>query len=555
MKASFARVAVLTSRTPGPVQPETTLEKLARNPLKFLLLAVLVALAWFACDHYREKPPFELSFWFWHAPFALTPRETKTLQDLEVKQIFVRAGTFSSDGTNVVLVLPQLYGKGSDAFDVHLVFNADSGVIRHFEEFDLPTLTEQISERIVRQVRAAKDKRVKVIGVQLDFDCPTRLLPHYAELIHRMKPKLEKGWRDLTRRNQKPDRPHLQISVTGLMSWLGSRGLRALSKEVDFIVPQAYEGITGRTVNTMRPVADLETFKNDIHKADDLACRYYVGLPAYGHAFLFDDKGQLVGTYRNLRPQDALRHLSFQFQDACPANRLGEPAASNAEATGEEILRLKAVRPAPDGRGAGYTLAYTIPSPQLVIQALQSAREEQSDRCRGAILYRFPEEDDSLTVPMESLVKAIRGQETGPDLKITVDTEMNSFGVIEKNAADTPIDVFLMVQNTGDEATFVSPDAVTLEITLDVPGVQDVRLRDFDRVSYGPDEERPDRASVIRLQKGALAPGEKARVGPIRLLTSNPKHITIAWKARASNGLDVVSGVAQDLALKPKDKN
>lgn len=511
-----------------------------RVTLRLVVLIVLAVTAgWFLRNETQTgpKPKFDVSFWFWHSPYTLREEEVADLRKVGVERIFVRAGTFTSDGEHVMLMLPQSYGRGLGLLKTHLVFNFDSGVVRHFGKYDLATMAREVAPRVLAQLAAARKQGVVVEGVQFDLDCPTRLLPRYAELVHLIRQR----FRD-------EHEAGLQVSTTGLMSWLGTPGLQALCKELDFHVPQAYEGVTGRNVDDLRPVSDLGALRAKAKLADDLPCSVYWGLPAYGHAFLFDETGRLENIYRGMTPSDALRHPAFRFVGAQPLAQNEQPAKSTNEWVGEQSLLLRAVRPSPDGRGKGYTLAYTIPSPELIQRHLRAARELQSPNCLGAIVYRYPEEADSMTIPLPTILRTMTGNNSPPpNLRIAVETSANSYEAIEGQAKEVPKDLFMSVENTGGSGTFVSPDAVMLNCTVDAPGVADIATREFDEVVFASPRSS---ATSFSLTKGFLAAGAKVHIGPIRLLTSRAKRIRIDWKVRTSNGFGSVSGSVV-LALDP----
>jgi len=504
------------------------------NSIRLLIAGLLLAIAGFAaiksCST-GPKPPFELAVWYWHSPYTVSSDESKLLSDVGIQKVFVRAGTFTSDGENVVLKIPQSY-KTKAKQDLHLVFNFDSGVIRHFEHYNLEKMSSQVAVRIDKQVDEAVKAGERVQGIQLDFDVPTRLLTRYGQLVHKIRSKLTAS--------------KLKFSSTGLMSWLGTSGIRDLSAELDFIVPQAYEGETGRTIETMRPVSDPDYFRRTIGKAGSLRCPFYIGIPAYGHGFLFDEQGKLASIYQNLGPAEALRHPSFKFISASPVDRLGKPAKSATDSVGEEIIKFRAVRPAPDGRGMGYYLAYTIPAADLLTRWIAAAREAQTSNCLGAVIYRCPEPESTLTLPYQLFASAIRGVKEKPELKVSLDTVRDNFDLIESSAPNrqAPKDIFLKVQNIGKAPTFISPDAVEIEIQLDTPGVESVRLRDFESVRYvSQDKQVPNRqASGLILSKGYLAPGESAYVGPIRLLTGQANITAVKWTARDGDGFQFSKG-------------
>ncbi|MBS1726834.1 MAG: DUF3142 domain-containing protein [Armatimonadetes bacterium] len=499
-----------------------------------VLAVLLVGGLWLHFRRHRHPTtPLKTAYWYWQTPYSLSEQDAADLKKLDVKQIFVRAGTFSSDGQNLVLIIPQSYSQGSNRLPIHLVFNADAGVIHHFEDYDLSRITNQISTRIAAQVEAARKVGDKVIGVQLDFDIPTRLLPKYADLVRGIRQSnplfaRQKGF---------------FFSLTGLLSWLGTGGVERLSSEVDFMIPQAYEGEVGLTPDKARPLFDPDDLRRRLPKAERLNCPYWIGIPAYGRAFLYDEAGHLRNSYRGLEAQDALRHPSFKLVEAYASDPTGKPATGPSNWVGEEILKFKAVRPALNGEGLGYTLVYNVPSPDVTAKALQIVDEERGDGCQGVVIYRMPEPGSSFTVPLDSIVKTFSKQEVIPKLSVKVSSSQDALETVESSRKDIPVDVYLEAENVGTGSSFIAPDAVDIRLQFDKSGFGDIRLRDFDSVSYafGRDEKSeveapPNRANILHIRKGFMFPGQKLYCGPIRLLNSGQVRVTIRSRIRCQSG-------------------
>jgi len=502
----------------------------------FVLTVAVVA--WMG--HAAKPSNIQLSYWYWHSPFELDDKLAGDLREMGVRQLFVRAGTWSTDGKNIVLVAPQSYGQGVGAFPVHLVFNGDSGVVRHFEDLDNKRTARQVADRIVARVALAQKAGCQVVGVQLDIDCPTRLLPKYAEFV-----RLVRAADPLLARPK-----GLQFSATGLASWLASRDIEALARQLDFLVPQAYEGETGMTVDEVQPVYDPATLRWCLARAASLPCPYWIGVPAYGHAFLFDDKGKMQGTFRDFEAQDALRHPLFKLERAYTVGRGGVRALSAADSVGEEFARFVAVRPAPDGRGMGYRLVYTLPSIDQLSQAYNMVAQEHGGGCQGAIVYRVPAAGSSFTVPMETQLAWRRRERPQFSVTATVRSRADELEAVDSGEPGAPLDLWIDVTAGGTSATFVAPDALVLDLTVDKPGFGDVRLRDFDGAEFLLDGETtsPSRADTVRFSKGWMFPGQSLKIGPIRLLSRGPLKAKLAWKARLPFGLQTTSGT-QPVAL------
>lgn len=475
----------------------------------------------------RQKPLAtpEISFWFWQTPYTLTLQDREDLKRIGVRKMFVRAGTFTTDGKSVVLRFPQKYGPGANALPVHLVFNFDGGVVRHFEKFELDAMAEDVARRIKIQWESARAAGLKVEGYQLDFDSPTRLLPRYAQLLKRIRGKL----------------PKTTVSATGLMSWLGTPQLRVLSRELDFLVPQAYEGETGLTVDKMRPISDPEYLKRALPEAESLACPYYVGLPTYGRALQYDDRGRLTGPYRGLSAGDAARHPAFKIERAFPTDRLGQPA-NEGNTTGEELLFLKAIKASSTGEGLGYTIAYSIPTPEMVRGMVAAAMDARGPECRGFVFYRFPEKGDSLNVGIEGIEAAIRGETRKPQIEVQVEAARDNFGALEKGG-EPGMDVFVTIRNTGAASAFIADGSVEIDFEITGSKILEARPRDMDSASLKS-------SGHAQFRRNSLASGESAQIGPIRLLSNEAKACTIRWRVRDPGGFETLSGIRENLPLR-----
>jgi len=453
----------------------------------------------------RPAGPLEVSLWYWHSPFRLSREEARGLQGLGVRRLFVRAGTISATGEGgVALMLPQSWQPSPGAPPVELVFVLDSGVVRHFERLDTADMARCLADVYVQQKRAAEGAGLSVGGVQLDFDCATRLLPRYTVLLKQVRHAL-------------PARTGL--SITSLPTWFTSRDLRALVRQVDFYCPQFYETQIGRTLAEAKPVSDLRALKNGLAAARKLGTPFYAGLPAYGHAFMFDDHEQLLGTYRGLSASEAMRHPSFRLTRTWPADASAKPAATPAQWIGEEFADFVAIHPGLDGKGLDYHLLYSLPTAKMLAANLAAVRAHRPRNCRGVIIFRSPEPEEIMALPLPALSAALQGREPQPAVRVKVKTARSPWGMIEGRREDAALAVTVSLTNTGDAASAVADDAVTLTLQFDAPGVE-AAPGDFTKIdALSPNGLRasPARASVLVCTRAHLGVEETVTLGPIQV--------------------------------------
>jgi len=504
--------------------------------LLLLLLLNLFVILIFNCP----ARPLEISLWYWHSPFRLSHDDSQELRALGVRQLFVRAGTISASGEGVVtLVLPQSWQSSPGAPSVVLVFVLDSGVVRHFAQLSNQDMAQCLVGAFCQQQRAAEKAGLTVGGVQLDFNCATRLLPKYTTLLHAIRRAL-------------PARTGL--SITSLSTWFTSRDLHALIQEVDFYCPQFYETQIGRTLLEARPVSDLRALRNGLAAAHRLGKPFYAGIPAYGHAFMFDDHSRLLGTYRGMSATDALRHPAFRLAHAWPADIAAKPASTQGAWIGEEFADFIAIHPGVEGKGLGYHLLYSLPTAKMLTVNLEALRIHRPANCLGIIIFRSPEPLEIMALPLPSLSAALKGRVPRPALYVKVKTTRSPWGMIEGHGEDAALAVTISLTNTGDAASCFSSDAVTLSLHFDAPGIE-IMPGDFEHIeAFSSDHLRasPARASLLVCTHAHINVGETIILGPIQV-TGDAHAVHGEWRVKTSGGFESLTGKVDPVQLRQKD--
>lgn len=471
--------------------------------------------------------------WYWHTPFELTGTDRAELKQIGVKTLYVRAGTLASDGQHLKLILPQQWKSSSD--NVVLTFNFHPGLVSHLESMSVATIASESGACIQRASASAAKAGISVQGVQLDIDCPTRLLPRYKQIIDGIRPTIPEGE---------------TYSITALPTWLTSKNFPALASSVDFVVPQFYEGRTGKVIDEVAPITDPAGLKAGLARLDKLGIPNFVGLATYGHALQYDDKGRLVSMVQGLSAEDALRHPALAEISSAAIDKDGKRANSKADWIGEDLLLLKAIHPDRQGRGLGNRLAFLLPSPTMVQQQLAEFRKDRPQGNRGVILYRFPESGEAMSLPLASIANALHSKPAKIDAKISFKSRSEPWSLIGTGAkaSTPPYQVKLMVTATGDAPTTASHDAFELVVTLDSPGLEGIEAGDFDKVETGSMIGQkflscsPATASVIRLWRFHLLPGDRLNSGLILVPADRASHISATWSARGPGGFQRFSG-------------
>ncbi|HVT10668.1 MAG TPA: DUF3142 domain-containing protein [Fimbriimonadaceae bacterium] len=497
-----------------------------------LLVAILAGAALFL-RHPKGEPGSEVGIWYWHSPFVVTDHERDLLKSAGVSTVYVRAGTFTTDGKRLLLVLPQVWKSKAEGLRIVSVFNFDPGLLKHFGELPVEVMAGDVSERIVKSLADEKSQGIEPDGVQLDIDCPTRLLPKYADFLGRVRKAIG---------------PVGTFSITALPTWLTSRDIAQVARQVDFIVPQFYEGRAGRTLQDIKPISDPAALVAGIRRLNRLGVPYQVGLPAYGHALLFDDQGRLVSMYRGLSSEDALRLSALRHVSTVPLDADGHPASEKSY-VGEDLMTVEAVKPDLGGRGKGDRIVYFLPAPEMVSRQLADARAEAGSFCRGVVLYRFPEPGETTALPLESIVAAIRLEPKTVDFGIEMRARSVPYALIgERRASSVPRELHLKLTDVGNVATETAPDALEALVEFDRPGIGDVAPGDFDAVQPGTLEGGRfvpcgrARATALLLRRFNVQPGQVLHSGGIELMQDGPTAVHVQWTAQGMGGFHAYHG-------------
>lgn len=487
--------------------------------------------------HHGPLPPTRIGIWYWHSPYTLSANDVADLKRIGVDTLYVRAATFTTDGENLKSSIPQVWGKASRDFGVVLVFNFDAGLRSHFESLTVTKMASDMVNVVTATRRTAERKGVRVTGVQFDVDCPTRLLEKYALLLRQVRSQLSKRGA-LTKRDT--------FSATALQTWLASDGYGKLADVCDFMAPQFYEGRLGRTLDSVQPIADTHALANGLNRLSRFGKPYFVGVATYGHALLYDQRGHLANMYHGMGPADALRHPSL-VQEKLAAMQENGAIANPKNYAGEDLLVLRATQADSRGRGNGFHIAYVIPTPRMLERQLGEIARNRDENCRGMILYRFPEPNDEMSLPLVTVAQRFR---TDPkqkriDAKIDVVTRSVPWALIgpDHRSGQPPRDFNLHLTATGTEPSLAAQDAAEAVVTFNRTGLEAAAPGGFDAAQTGvatnlDDFEpcAPAHANAVRFRCYHLLPGQLLRSGNIEVGENGPSPRRVYLRVRYSGG-------------------
>ena len=258
-----------------------------------------------------------------------------------------------------------------------------------------------------------------------------------------------------------------------------------------------------------------------------------------------------------------LRHPAFRLEQSYPSDSLGKPATSQTF-IGEECYRFIAKEAAENGDGKGYHIIYDLPTAELVTQHLALIRANRPANCRGVILFRYPQPNETMTLPWTSLQAALNNQPTVPHLRVKIQAKALPWDAIEthKTLTRPPQEIAVTVTNDGTANAFLGDDAVTLTLQFDHSGIEEKDKGEFDLLeahALASPSATPSNATRSTLRfantlyatRKSLGVGETVSLGEIRLPADSATTVSGAWTIKGSGGFETVRGTTPPQKISP----
>ncbi len=203
---------------------------------------MLVAAGWRRAHAPRAWGPGEVpvAFWSWRAEAPTRDEVERAAAETGARTLFLRAGQFELMKSGGVGRVRAVAGVMPQGCELHLVYNATPRLLKEFERVDEKALAACVVETFRADTARAERDGARVLGLQLDLDVPTRLLPRYRSVLRETRFALPAG---------------VKLSVTGLPTWMESKELAGVLAEVDFWAPQFYGAEIPATVGRAIPIA------------------------------------------------------------------------------------------------------------------------------------------------------------------------------------------------------------------------------------------------------------------------------------------------------------
>jgi hypothetical protein len=333
----------------------------------------------------------------------------------------------------------------------------------------------------------------RLIGLQLDFDCPTERLGEYARFIKQLRKSLPSEDR---------------LSITALPDWFRS-GTRIADvlQWVDEYIPQFYDlgnpGAGDKNAGIATPI-DSSTWAPIF---DSYSRPYRIGIATFGRISVLCISEDNTASVQTIRRKFIREYDSFEM-----ARQEGlELISETRSQSGERIVRFNAAR-----RPGGYSqcvdskeiIEMIIPTRESVLAAYDSAKQF-GGFCCGVVFYRWPSENEAMVLSPDEVSDSISGGKL-PQVRTTIETEDGFCAAVScvdlylRRSGDrlSPVPLSLRIHSSTDLEYFIPREGLdgklvdrrTLEIRLPAylgdPRIYLGRAVSREQAAYSPEGKK-----------------------------------------------------------------
>lgn len=223
-----------------------------------LILGLLARTAW----------SFDTAFWVWHRTTPLSDSEFSELRAMKVRELFWHVGELENpDGAWHWKILTNLPPSPPEIKVVPVV-RLGSTVREPFDENGTRSLLAQLA-------------RFPGAELQLDMDCPDRLLAEYAQVLNQIHERVPR------------------LSATALAGWSERPEFAALQASVSELLPMFYDLVQDTAGAEPLPLLDAKKVGAALHTWGACKIPWRAGLPNFARVTSYDRSGISRGHLRN----------------------------------------------------------------------------------------------------------------------------------------------------------------------------------------------------------------------------------------------------------------
>jgi hypothetical protein len=412
---------------------------------------------------------FDSSYWVWHRVTPLTAEEVGELDRQKVTRLFWEVGeiSYQQGQWNWINQPVPREVRNSSGLRVIPVIQIVPNEALASSNNDLIALLKPVAESG---------------ELQIDCDCPDRLLYHYAEFmgeLHREVPRL---------------------TFTALAHWIHHPAWEALEENAVEVVPMFYDLYADptKTSETDPPFPLLKTGEPQMEAWRGCRIPWHAGFPTFVRVTLYDLNGRSRGHIRD-----------WSWNEICFQKAL-RPVGSVRFGVGlfavDENLRLN-LTPLPQGS----LLAVRYADREVIAEAAAAVRRLGA---QGVVYFRLPDGSDPSGWSLRQVGQLTRGDPSVPKLSLRL-SDGQQLELSNVSDADLPPRI---LDGSGAEDR-----GYALEVDADAPIFREAEGGEFWRVAahISPDENpRPTSiplATRLTFWFSHLRAGEVLRSGLVQL--------------------------------------
>ncbi len=412
----------------------------------FATVCGVVALLWAQ----NEGVAAGFDYWVWHRTQPLAERERQELVAQGVQTLYWHAGEMVQQprGGTWRWKNPPRPVAGWAGSECRVV-----PVVRLTSDSRKPFAPEALAGLIPELKSVAGDAG----AVQLDFDCPDRLLPDYAAALRSLRTTI----------------PHL--SITALAGWPRVAGFKELTSAVEEIAPMFYDlqaDPTGVSADAPPPpLLDPEQIATVILPWKNCPIPWRAGLPSFARLTVFDRTGLFRGQIPN-----------WSWEDVCFQSNLRTLAPTRL---GVSLFRVaKETKVAATPVTEDEIVVSRFADRPALAKAVRLAREAGA---QGVILFRLPDDTGPGGGSLESLGQLESDQRPSLILRTSGEDRLELVN-------DSPVDLGPRLSGERNDRD----RGYALEIDAPAPVFREAGAGDFWRVTSHtrPESDQPRPAPV-----------------------------------------------------------
>ena len=314
----------------------------------------------------------DCAFWVWHRRDPLHAEERQLLADMGASLLWHVGELHLGDGRSPAHWLWREDLPEEGAIPVVRLSLQGGG-----EPFDQPEL--------VKSLAGLADRRGRL---QIDCDCPDRLLPRYTQFLKQLRKLV----------------PHL--SATALAGWSHNAVFRALQENVEQLDVMFYDLFPDAPLGSENPspipLLDDRVFARQLESWGECKIPWRAGLPNFSRITVFDSSGHSLGNIRNWTWCDVVFEPRLKFL------YVAGPGLILMKAQSDLVVAKTPIK-------SGSYVAIRQVDGEMLCRALV---EVKKCNARGPAFFRLPDSTDPSGWSLEQLRQWFNGSKEGARLRL-----------------------------------------------------------------------------------------------------------------------------------------